>query len=64
MKAICLFGVEDFRYSICLKEFAGRDARNPHQLELALADVLRQSHALAYCFRLKAEEAVVMLVGE
>lgn len=26
MKAICLFGVESFRYSIGLKEFAGRDA--------------------------------------
>lgn len=64
MKAMCLFGVEGFRYSLGLKKFAGRDARNPHQLELVLADVLRQSNALAHCFRLKAEEAVVMLVGE
>lgn len=35
--------------------------RNPHQLVLVLADVLRQSNAIAYCFRLKA---VVTLVGE
>lgn len=34
------------------------------QLELVLADVLRQGNALAYCFSVKAEEAVVMLVGE
>lgn len=49
MKAICLSGGEGFRYSIGLKEFAGIDNRNPHQLELA--DVLRQSNGLAYCFR-------------
>lgn len=60
MKAVCLFGAEGFGYIMGLKEFA----RNPHQLEVALADVLRQDNAPAYCFGLKAEEAVVMLVGE
>lgn len=37
---------------------------NPHQLELALANVLRQSNALAYFFSLRAEGALVILVGE
>lgn len=40
LKAICLFGVQGFKYSIDLKEFAGRDGRNPQQLELLLVDVL------------------------
>lgn len=60
MKAVCLLGVEGFGYIVGLKEFA----RNPHQVEVALADVLRQNNSPAYCFGLKAEEAVVILVGE
>lgn len=37
---------------------------NPHQLELGLANVLRQVNALAYWFGLRAEGALVTLVGE